>query len=153
MVDDNLDLYIATFNRVLKQAGFMASDQGSVDQFKKGLKQRLQIACLKRSTEPDTMEEWQQAAREENLIFLKIQQLIKNNLTYMTQKQFPQRPLPYRGAPTKYWKPRGPNAMNVDAAQTSEEYTRKKDKPKKETQECFFCKKKGHIRKDCYQAQ
>jgi hypothetical protein len=37
MVDDNLDQYIATFNRVLKQAGFQASDQGSVDRFKKGL--------------------------------------------------------------------------------------------------------------------
>jgi hypothetical protein len=54
------------------QSGFTAVDQGSVDCFKKGLKQRLQIACLKRSTEPDTIEEWQQATREENLIYSKI---------------------------------------------------------------------------------
>jgi hypothetical protein len=73
MVDNNLNQYIATFNRVLKQARFQAADQGSVDQFKKGLKQRLQITCLKRSTKPKSMEEWQQAVREENLIYLKIQ--------------------------------------------------------------------------------
>jgi hypothetical protein len=72
MVNDNLDQYIATFNRVLKQAGFQASDQGLVDWFKKGLKQRLQIACLKRNPEPETMDKWQQTAREENLVYLKI---------------------------------------------------------------------------------
>jgi hypothetical protein len=155
MVNDNLNLCIATFNRVLKQADFMASDQGSVDRFKKGLKQRLQIACLKRSTEPDTMEEWQQAAREENLIFLKIQQLIRNNPTYTVQRQLPPKVFQHRGAPTKYWRPKGPNAMNVDAAQTTDDYTRKKEefrKDRKETCKCFFCKRKGHIRKDCYQA-
>src|SRR5580698_4465718 len=132
MVDDNLNLYIATFNRVLKQAGFTAADQGSVDHFKKGLKQRLQITCLKRSTEPDTMEEWQQAAREENLIFLKIQQLIRNNLMYTVQRQFPQKPFQHKGAPTRYWKPRGPNTMNVDAAQTTDDYTRKKEEFRKD---------------------
>jgi ribosomal protein L37AE/L43A len=45
--------------------------------------------------------------------------------------------------------------MNVDTAQTTNDYTRKKEeflKDRKETHECFFCKKKGHIRKDCYQA-
>src|SRR5580698_8104058 len=127
MVDDNLNLYIATFNRVLKQAGFTAADQGSVDHFKKGLKQRLQIACLKRSTEPDTMKEWQQAAREENLIFLKIQQLIRNNPTYTHQGKILPRPFQHRGAPTKYWKPKGPHAMNVDAVQTKDDYTRRKE--------------------------
>jgi hypothetical protein len=153
MVDNNLDLYIATFNRVLKQAGFTALDQGSVDQFKKELKQRLQIACLKRSTEPDTMEEWQQATREENLIFLKIQQLIRNNPMYMAQKQFPPKPFQHRGALTKYWRLKGPNTMNVDTAQTSNDYAKARDEGRKETCKCFFCKKKEHIKKNCYQAQ
>jgi hypothetical protein len=152
MVDDNLDLYIATFNRVLKQAGFTAADQGSVDRFKKGLKQRLQITCLKRSTEPDTMEEWQQAAREENLIYSKIQQLIRNNPTYTVQKQYPSKLFQNKGAPTRYWKPRGPHAMNVDAAQMTNDYRKEFPKDRKETHKCFFCKKKGHIKKDCYQA-
>ena len=150
MVNDNLEQYIATFNRLLKQAGFQATDLGSVERFKKGLKQRLQIACLKRATEPVTMEDWQKAAKEENLVYLKIQQLVKSNPLYTQnfQKPFTPKPFQYRGQPTKYWKPKGPNAMNVDAVQTGDSQGQKEQR--KETRECFFCKKKGHIKKDCY---
>jgi hypothetical protein len=43
--------------------------------------------------------------------------------------------------------------MNVDTIQTSNDYTKKKEDFRKETHECFFCKKKRHIRQNCYQAQ
>jgi hypothetical protein len=65
---------------------------------------------------------------------------------YMVQKQFLQKLFQHRGALMKYWKPRGPNAINVDTAQTTDDYTRKKEEFRKETCECFFCKKKGHIK-------
>jgi hypothetical protein len=43
--------------------------------------------------------------------------------------------------------------MNMDAAQVERDYRKDEFKAnRKETCECFFCKKKGHIRKDCYQA-
>ena len=91
MVDNNLDLYIAMFNRLLKQASFQETDQRFIDRFKKGLKHQLQVACLRKDSEPVTMEEWQTTARKENLIYLKIQQLVKNNPTYthFQQKNFP----------------------------------------------------------------
>ena len=104
MTNDNLEQYISTFNRLLKQAGFQATDLGSVEQFKKGLKQRPQIACLKRATEPVTMEELQKAAKEENLVYLKIQQLVKSHPLYTQnlQKPFTPKPFQYKGQITKY---------------------------------------------------
>jgi hypothetical protein len=98
------------------------------------------------------MEEWQKAAKEENLVYLKIQQLVKSNplFTPNFQKPFQQRFFQNKGQTTKYWKPRGPHAMNVDAAQTSDPCNQGQKEPRKETRECFFCKKKGHIKKNCY---
>jgi hypothetical protein len=158
MTGENLDLYISTFNWLLKQAGFQSSDLGSVKRFKKGLPKRLQIACLKWRPEPATIIEWQQTAKEENLVHLKIQQLIKSNPKYtpLFQKpfHFQQKFLPQRGGnQTKYWKPKGPNEMNVDTTQTTDPCTQGKWDRKKDTHECYFCRKQGHIKWDCYAFQ
>jgi hypothetical protein len=158
MVGDNLDLYISTFNRLLKQAGFQASDLGSVKRFKKGLPKQLRVACLKRRPEPITMIEWQQTAKEENLVHLKIQQLLKSDPKYtpLLQKpfHFQQKFIPQQGGThTRYWKPKGPNAINVDTTQTTNPRTQGKWERKKDTHECFFCKKQGHIKRDCYTFQ
>jgi hypothetical protein len=81
------------------------------------------------------MEKWQKAAKEEILIYLKIQQLVKSHPLYTQslQKPFTPKPFQYKGQTTKYWKPKGPNAMNVDAAQTSDLCGQGSREQKKET--------------------
>jgi hypothetical protein len=151
MNGDNLDLYIFTFNRLLKQSGFQASDLGSVERFKKGLPKQLGVACLRRRPEPVTMIEWQQTAKEENLVHLKIQQLLKSDPKYTSLFQKPfhaqQKFIPQCGGNhTKYWKSKGPNTMNMDTTQTTNPCTQGKWEKKKDTCKCFFCKKQGHIK-------
>jgi Retrotransposon gag protein len=149
---DNLDQYISTFNRLLKQAGFQARDLGSVERFKKGLQKRLQITCLKQKPEPITMAEWQKAAKEENLIYLKSNPKYTPFFQKPTQQQYKVFQH-WGGPPTRYWKPKGPNAMNVDTTQTTDPCSQGKWEKRKDTYKCFFCKKQGHIKKDCYAFQ
>jgi hypothetical protein len=104
------------------------------------------------------MIEWQQTAKEENLVHLKIQQLLKSDPKYtpLLQKpfHFQQKFIPQcGGSHTRYWKPKGPNTMNIDATQTTDPCTQGKWERKKDTHECFFCKKQGHIKQDCYTFQ
>jgi hypothetical protein len=43
--------------------------------------------------------------------------------------------------------------MNMDATQTTDPCSQGKWEKKKDTCECYFCKKQGHIKRDCYAFQ
>jgi hypothetical protein len=159
-----LDKYIATFNRLLDDAGFNKKDKGVVEMFKRGLNVGLKVACIKRKPKPVTMDEWQEAAFEEQGDFLEVQHALGRN-PYNIKGAILQN-LKEGQKPTKFWKAKGPNAMEVDAVQTEgaeiNTFNTKggNQKPKapltdEEKQAlrtlklCFYCRQGGHISENC----
>jgi hypothetical protein len=62
MTHGDLDMYIATFNRLLDEAEFSPQDKGAVKMFKRGLSLGLKINCIKQKPKLETMSKWQEAA-------------------------------------------------------------------------------------------
>ena len=109
----DIDTYIATFDRLLAEADFTRTDKGALKMFKRGLNMMLKVNCIKRKPKPVTMDEWQDMAQEEHRDYLEVQQALGRNPynikeTILRNLQKPQ--------PTKFWRAKGPNAMDVDNA-------------------------------------
>jgi len=107
----NIDTYITTFDWLLAEADFNRNNKGALEMFKQGLNLMLKVNCIKRKPKPTTMDEWQEAAREEQRDYLEVQHAmgrnpynIKETILKNLQKT----------APTKFWKAKGTNAMEVD---------------------------------------
>jgi hypothetical protein len=65
MVGDDLDEYTTSFNDLLEEAGFEANAQGTIIQYRAGLKEALHMTILNREwPRPDTLADWQEAARK-----------------------------------------------------------------------------------------
>ncbi len=75
MKDGNLDQFIAEFNRLTHLADRNNETRGLIPLFHQGLPYGLAQACMNRSKWPETIHQWQAAAREENK-----QYTIKKNL-------------------------------------------------------------------------
>ena len=74
-----IDKYIASFNQLAEEAGFNTKDKGVIEMFKKGLRVGVQIACIRRKPKPVTMQEWQEAARQEVAEYLEVQKALGKN--------------------------------------------------------------------------
>jgi len=122
----------------------------------------LKVNCIKRKPKPTTMDKWQEAAREEQRDYLEVQHAMGRNPynvkeTILKNLQ--------KTAPTKFWKAKGPNAMEVDrtgtadAAQGTEAVKANETQRKPLTDEqrqalrtlgaCFYCRNTGHLARDC----
>jgi hypothetical protein len=115
MQKHELDKYIATFNRLVDDARFNKRDKGIIEMFKRGLNVGLKVACIKRKPKPVTMDEWQEAAFEEQGDFLEVQHVLGQN-PYNIKGAILQN-LKEGQKPTKFWKAKGANAMDVDRTQ------------------------------------
>ena len=71
MKDGDIDTYIATFKKLLKEAEYTENEQGALKMFKSGLPGRLNIHIINNSlTLPNTLEGWIKAARQQQLKYL-----------------------------------------------------------------------------------
>jgi hypothetical protein len=67
----DINSYIATFIKLLKMAGYMESEHGSLELFKKGLPTGLNIWIINNSiAPPSTLKGWIEATRTEQLKYL-----------------------------------------------------------------------------------
>src|SRR6266851_7768838 len=59
MKDGDIDTYITTFKKLLKEAGYTENEQGALKMFKTGLPSGLNICIINNSlTLPNTLEGW-----------------------------------------------------------------------------------------------
>jgi len=111
----DIDTYIATFDRLLAKADFNRNDKGALEMFKRGLNLMLKVNCIKRKPKPATMDRWQEAAREEQRDYLEVQHAMGRNPYNVKETILKNLQKP---VPTKFWKAKGPNAMEVDKTET-----------------------------------
>ena len=71
MEKGDIDTYIATFMKLLGQAGYQPNDQEALTLFKRGLPAPLNVRIINNTTPiPSTLEGWKMAAREQQLQYL-----------------------------------------------------------------------------------
>jgi hypothetical protein len=147
MKDREIDTYIATFEHLIKAAGWDDASGGTIRQFKHGLTQEVYKHILYRETMPTTMVEWKESARKEVIRLHAIDNARFNNQhtnfnPYPTTQ--PQRPKPQNS---------GVVPMDVDTTTiqkprfvklTDDERTKLAAEGR-----CFRCRTQGHLARDC----
>ena len=64
----DINMYIATFNRLVARTGWSTSDKGIMEKFRNGLVQWLALNIMhKYDNIPATLDEWKTAAKKEIL--------------------------------------------------------------------------------------
>jgi len=77
----DIDMYIATFMKLLGQAGYQPSNQGALTLFKRGLPAPLNVRIINNTTLiPSTLEGWKNTAREQQLRYLQTQEFLGKHL-------------------------------------------------------------------------
>jgi hypothetical protein len=116
MKGGDIDTYIPTFNNLLAKAGWTRGEEAA-DFFQKGLEDRVKREVLRRQAWPVTLQEWQEAARDETNRYKARQSLLgqkSNHLPYQNYAQDTAR----RNWTAKPQQPhRDPNMMDVDATE------------------------------------
>jgi hypothetical protein len=65
MEGNNINDYIAKFENLLRKADIPRTEVGSIQKFKDGLRQGVLRAILSKERWPDTIDQWEEAARRE----------------------------------------------------------------------------------------
>jgi Zinc knuckle len=163
MIGDELDEYTITFNDLLEEAGFEPDAQGTIIQYRAGLKEALHMTIMSQQfPRPQTLAEWQEAARThtaawtEQKLFKelhggsigRITQLLGNPQGQQQQRrpqQQQQCSAPQCSAPQ-----RDPDAMDVDVTTTQSNRTPDPDRERLIREgHCFYCKEQGHLSREC----
>jgi hypothetical protein len=145
MEKGDIDTYIATFNKLLAQAGYKDDELDALNMFKKGLPGPLNVCIINNtSTAPRNLKDWQKAAREQQLKYLETKEFTGKNLNPAQQRLARQLRSQYGN------NRRDPNAMDVDAGLIKfQKLTDEEWKELSARGACFCCRKQGHMSRDC----
>jgi len=159
MTGSDIDTYIAEFDRLVGEVGYRRDDWGTIVKFKEGLQPKLLAQILTHVVPaPTTIRAWKKAARERQTVYkeLKGAGLTKGGPTPLQKKFAGILHMPNYRTPAQRQQAYHPPAhrasqvvpMDVDAANftplTPEE---RADLSAKRA--CFYCRKVGHISRNC----
>ena len=150
MYKSDIDSYIATFENLVREASYNRDAKGTMHLFTQGLRPDLLQTLLYLPTIPETMDEWQEKARNE----------IKKNAYRETllpsSKKHYKWQFQHSNGNGRHQSRRHPNdetvPMDVDVpifTQVNRAYTTEDKKQHRLYGKCFNCSKQGHMAKDC----
>jgi hypothetical protein len=135
---------------LLSKSNWQPRDTGTLDAFKGGLLPGLLTAISKRRPRPVTLDEWYEAARDEELNWVELQYDVANAKARRQERRFEdlveaasRSRKQKRDVDNRPWDP-----MYVDVAKTSRLSEADRKKLIQEGK-CFGCKEKGHLYRDC----
>jgi Retrotransposon gag protein/Zinc knuckle len=153
MKDELVDDYITAFNSLAAKAGWELSNAGTIDTFHSRLQPGTLNAIMNRDVWPDTMPQWQQAARDEMRKYLAKKAILSfrpqmgNQGSLGTRNQWQHRfgQCGQGGGSSSH----NPNAMDVDAISTRNPLSDEEKRRLMAEGRCFFCKQQGHMSRNC----
>ena len=148
MYKDNLDLYISTFKQLANEAGYAEDAAATIHFFASGLESKLLLKILDRENPPNTLPEWETAARTE------LQKRARIEGFFEPHKAQYQWQTPRRSNNGDHG--RHPNdrsvPMDVDQpvfTQIRRAYTEEDKRRFKIEGRCYRCDKQGHMAREC----
>jgi Retrotransposon gag protein/Zinc knuckle len=153
MKDELVDDYIMAFNSLAAKAGWELNNASTIDAFHSGLRPGTLNVIMNRDVWPNTMAQWQQAARDEMCKYLAKKAILSfrpqigNQGSFGTRNQW-QRRFGQRGQGGGS-SSHDPNAMDVDAISTRNPLSEEEKKRLMTEGRCFFCKQQGHMSRNC----
>jgi Retrotransposon gag protein len=140
----NVDTYIARFETLIKQAGWSRTDAGAIDLFRNGLMHNLKEAILSRETWPETLDDWERMAREEQVRELNRRVLlVKREAPKPRATQLPV----HRHIEIKT--PQETPSVQVNITTITPSVRQKKPKTALKNRTCYHCRVKGHEKAMC----
>jgi Retrotransposon gag protein len=154
MKGGDIDTYITTFDNLLAKAGWTRGEEAA-DFFQKGLENGVKREVLRRQTWPVTLQEWQEAARDETNRYKAQQSLLGQKSTCLPYQNFT------HDIARCNWmaKPQpccDPNVMDIDSAELQVACTYPSPQlceERRRRSQCMQCRKTGHIIKNCPHGQ
>ena len=67
MAGNDIDTYNTRFNHLLACSGWPRGDKGTMERYHRGLRQGIALKIYDKTPMPQTLDEWQEAARTEVL--------------------------------------------------------------------------------------
>ncbi len=154
MKDGDIDTYIATFKKLLREASYTENEQGTLKMFKLGLPGGLNICIINNSlTLPNTLEGWIEATHQQQLKYLQTKEFSQKGGLSPQAQALAKRLGVHQNQNQGYCR-RDPNAMDVDAGNMGNcpHFTQLSDEEKQKLRDeeaCFKCHQKGHISRYC----
>jgi hypothetical protein len=154
MTAGDIDTYIATFDNLLAKAGWTRGEEAA-DFFQKGLPDGVKREVLRRPTWPVTLQEWQEASRDETNRYKARQSLLGQGAARPAYQNYT-RDVARRNWTAKPQPRRDPNAMDVDAMeiQAAQRYPSPQLREERRRRgQCMQCGKEGHMMRNCPHGQ
>jgi hypothetical protein len=152
MKDLDIDTYNATFARLANAAGWEEDAKGTIDHYRSGLHEAIQRRIINRDTMPDTMVEWQTAARKE---VSKVKELQSSGLIGPRRNQTSRDRHSYQNTGQRAHSNSSNNQhvpMDVDATNVTVPFKKLTDKERAQYRaegRCFRCRTQGHMARNC----
>jgi hypothetical protein len=151
MKDLDIDTYNTTFAQLANAAGWEADAKGTLDHYRSGLREAIQCRIINRDNLPDSMDEWQNAARKE---VAKVKELQSLGLIGPKRNQNSCDSHPYQNTsqctnPTRHNKH---TPMDVDATNITvpfKKLTNEEQAQYRAEGRCFRCRTQGHMACNC----
>ena len=152
MQGTDLDTYNAKFSQLLLRSQWGHPDAGATKRlYQEGLPKQLWNTIIYLvHPKPDTLEEWKEAARRMHKAWMETQQTVQRRGILDGIMQTPRRTNWQQGQGQQ--RRRDPNAMDVDAAQTTPVRTKLTPELREKLRKagcCFYCRQPGHMSFDC----
>jgi hypothetical protein len=152
MKDLDVDTYNATFARLANAAGWEPDAKGTIDRYRSGLREAIQRRVINRDKMPESMDEWQTAARKEvqrskslqssGLVGPRRNQLSRDGHSYQNTGQ-----RAHSNSSNSQHVP-----MDVDAANITTPFKKLTDEERAQYRaegRCFRCRTQGHMARNC----
>jgi hypothetical protein len=151
MKDLNIDTYNATFARLANTAGWEPNAKGTIDRYRSGLREAIQCRVINHDKMPESMDEWQTAARKE---VAKIKELQSSGLVRPCCNQLSCDSHVYQNTGQRNHANRNSEhiPMDVDAANVTTPFKKLTDEEQAQYRaegRCFRCRTQGHMACNC----
>jgi hypothetical protein len=152
MKDLDVDTYNATFARLANTTGWEPDAKGTIDRYRSGLREAIQRQVINRDKMPESMDEWQNAARKE---VTKIKELQSSGLAGPRRNQLSRDGHSYQNTGQRAHSNSSNNQhvpMDVDAANITTPFKKLTDEERAQYRaegRCFRCRTQGHMARNC----